>query len=575
MVYLSQGYEYKEVLALLVIVLKNLASRVGIILVLALFLSKVGLFRKLVSKRNINLQDKIFLSIIFGLIGIIGTYTGIHLQGAIVNSRVIGVFVGGLLGGPLVGFLSGIIAGGHRFLIDIGGFTALACSLSTLTEGVMAGLLKRKFENSPYKISFALISGAFAEVIQMIIILLVAKPFPAALELVKVIGIPMIVANGIGIAVFMAITDSIFKEIENEAVYQAQLALKIADRTLAYFRKGFNEDTARDTAHIIKIMTNIEAVAFTDTEKILAHVGIGEDHHLPGSIIKTNLTREALQSKKYIVANTEEEIGCDFHYCPLKSAIIVPIKEEDKIIGTLKLYKSKENSITKVETELALGLAQIFSTQIELSKIDYQRELLARSELKALQAQINPHFLFNAINTIVSLTRTKPDEARKLLLHLGHYFRKNFDQNIDEVDLYKEIEHINSYIEIEKARFGDKLEIEFDIEEGIDCKLPPLILQPLVENAIKHGVLGKIEGGKVEIIARENGIGTELIVRDNGVGIPRDKLECLFEDGCTKEGIGLKNVNERLINKYGSEYGLRLESEVDRGTIATMVIPKY
>ncbi|NLV89470.1 MAG: sensor histidine kinase, partial [Tissierellia bacterium] len=132
--------------SLLVILLKNLSSRVGIILILALFLSKVGLFRKLVSKRNINLQDKIYLSIIFGFIGIIGTYTGIHLQGAIVNSWVIGVFDGGLLGGPLVGFLSGLIAGGHRFLIDIGGFTALACSLSTLTEGIMAGFLKKKFE---------------------------------------------------------------------------------------------------------------------------------------------------------------------------------------------------------------------------------------------------------------------------------------------------------------------------------------------------------------------------------------------------------------------------------------------
>ena len=566
---------FKEVFSLLVILLKNLSSRVGIILILALFLSKVGLFRKLVSKRNINLQDKIYLSIIFGFIGIIGTYTGIHLQGAIVNSRVIGVFVGGLLGGPLVGFLSGLIAGGHRFLIDIGGFTALACSLSTLTEGIMAGFLKKKFENNPYKISFALITGALAEVIQMIIILLVAKPFTAALELVKIIGIPMIVANAIGIAVFIAITDGIFKEIENEAVYQAQLALKIADRTLAYFRKGFNEDTAKDTAHIIKIMTNIEAVSFTDTEKILAHVGIGEDHHLPGSPIKTSLTRETLQSKKYIVANTKEEIDCDFFNCPLKSAIIVPIKEEDRVIGTLKLYKSKENSITKVETELALGLAQIFSTQIELSKIDYQRELLARSELKALQAQINPHFLFNAINTIVSLTRTKPDEARKLLLHLGNYFRKNFDQNVDEVDLYKEIEHINSYIEIEKARFGDKLEIEYNIEEDIECKLPPLILQPLVENAIKHGVLGKIEGGKVEIIARKNGIGTELLVKDNGVGIPKDKLDSLLQEKCTNEGIGLKNVNERLKNKYGSEYGLKIVSEVNKGTIASMVIPKY
>lgn len=559
---------------MLIIVLKNLASRVGIILALALFLTKIGLFRTLVSKRNIALIDRIFLSIIFGIIGIVGTYTGIPLQGAIVNSRVIGVFVGGLLGGPLVGFLSGLIAGCHRYLIDIGGFTALACGLSTLTEGVMAGLLKKMFENSKYKISFALIAGAFAEVVQMIIILLVAKPYSAALELVKVIGIPMIVANGMGIAAFIAITDSIFKEIENEAVYQAQLALKIADRTLAYFRKGFNEETAKDAANIIKTMTDIDAVSFTDTEKILAHVGIGEDHHLAGSPIQTNLTKEAIQSKKYVIANTKEEIGCDFQECQLKSAVIVPIREMDKVIGTLKLYKSKENSITKVEIELALGLAQIFSTQIELSKIDYQRELLAQSELKALQAQINPHFLFNAINTIVSLTRTKPDEARRLLLHLGNYFRKNLEQNVDEVDLSKEIEHVNSYIEIEKARFGDKLEMEYNIEENIDCKLPPLILQPLVENAIKHGVLGKIEGGKVEIIARDIGIGTELIVKDNGVGIPKDKLNSLLKEKTPKDGIGLKNVNERLVNKYGPEYGLRIDSEVNKGTIVSMVIPK-
>jgi two-component system sensor histidine kinase LytS len=559
----------------LVILLKNLSSRVGIILILALFLSKIGLFRKLVSKENIDIKDKILLSIIFGVFGIIGTYTGIHLQGAIVNSRVIGVFVGGLLGGPLVGILSGIIAGGHRFLIDIGGFTAIACGISTLSEGAMAGLLKKKFESSPYRITFALISGAIAEVIQMIIILLVARPFSEALDLVKIIGIPMIVGNGIGIAAFIAITDSIFKEIENEAVYQAQLTLKIADRTLAYFRKGYNEDTARDTAKIIYDMSKIKAVAFTDTEKILAHVGIGEDHHLVGSTIQTNLTKEALLAKKYVVANTREEIGCNHSNCPLKSAIIVPIKEDDKVIGTLKLYKGQENSITKVDIELALGLAQMFSTQIELSKIDYQRELLSRSELKALQAQINPHFLFNAINTIVSLTRTQPDNARKLLIHLGNYFRTNLQQDIEVVDLYKEIEHINSYIEIEKARFGDKLDIIYDIPENIECKLPPLLLQPIVENAIKHGVLGKIEGGRVEIIARDNGRETKLVVKDDGVGISKEDLECLFKENDNKESIGLKNVNERLRNKYGKEYGLILESEINKGTTATMVIPKF
>ncbi len=561
---------------MLIVVLKNLASRVGIMLILAILLSKIGIFRKLVSKQNIKLKDKIILSLVFGLFGIIGTYTGIHIQGAIVNSRVIGVFVGGLLGGPLVGIMSGLIAGGHRMIIDIGGFTAIACGISTISEGIMAGFLRKRFETSSYRIVFALISGILAEIMQMIIILIVAKPYIAAVQLVKVIGIPMIVANGIGIAIFIAITDSIFKEIENEAVYQAQLALKIADKTLKYFRQGYDEETAKSTANIIYEMTNIKAVAFTDKEKILAHVGIGEDHHLPGERIKTNLTREALESKQYIVADTKEQIGCEHSNCPLKSAVIVPIMEEDKVIGSLKLYKEKENSITKVETELALGLAQIFSTQIELRKIDYQKELLSQAELRALQAQINPHFLFNAINTIVSLTRTQPDNARSTLIYLGDYFRNNLAQEVEEVDLYKELEHINSYVQIEKARFSDKLEIVYNIPENIECKLPPLLLQPLVENAIKHGIVKKIEGGRVEIIARDTGKNqTKLIVKDNGIGMTKDCLNNLFNTNHNKESIGLKNVNERLINKYGEEYGLEIESEIDKGTVATMIIPKY
>lgn len=559
---------------MLIILLNNLASRVGIILVLAFFLSKIGLFRKLVSKQNIDIVDKILLSLIFGIFGIIGTYTGIHIQGAIANSRVIGVFVGGLLGGPLVGVLSGIIAGGHRFLIDIGGFTAFACAISTFSEGLMAGLLKKRIENSPYKILFALIAGFLAEVLQMIIILLFAKPYSDALNLVKIIGIPMILANGIGIAVFIAITESILKDIENEAAFQAKLAFEIANKTLVYFKKGFNEETALDTARIIKNMTDISAVAFTDREKILAHVGVGEDHHLSGRFIKTNLTRKVLLEGEYVIANTNKEIDCEHPSCTLKSAIIVPIREEDKIIGTLKLYKNEKNAITKIETELALGLAQMFSTQIELSKIDKQRELLAKSELKALQAQINPHFLFNAINTIVSLTRTKPDEARRLLIHLGDFFRSNLQIDTEEVDLLTEIEHINSYVEIEKARFGDKLEIIYDVPDDIDCKLPPLIIQPLVENAIKHGVLGKIEGGKVEIKVADNGNSTKIQVIDNGIGIQENNLDCIINNKGPKGCIGLKNVNDRLKNKYGEDYGLTIQSKENHGTNITITIPK-
>lgn len=561
-------------LKLLLMIFKNLINRVGIIILLAFFMSKIGLFRRLVSKRNISFKDKTLLSLIFGIYGIIGTYTGIPVRGAIANARVVGVFVGGLLGGPFVGALSGLIAGGHRFLIDIGGFTTFTCALATLTEGTIAGFLKKRMDKHDNKLIFALGAGMMAEALQMVIILVFARPFSEALNLVKVIGIPMIVANGIGIAVFIALTYSIFEDLETAAAYQAQLALRIANKTLEYFRKGLNKNTAYETAMIIKNTTDVKAVAFSNREEILAHVGVGEDHHLPGSPIKTNLTRETIKKGKCLVANFQEEIGCEDSNCSLKSAIIVPLKEEDKVIGTLKLYKTEENSITKIETELALGLAQMFSTQIELSKIDYQAELLAKSELKALQAQINPHFLFNAINTIVSLIRTQPNNARRLLIHLGNYFRNNLQEESDEVELYEEIEHINSYLEIEKARFGDKLEIIYNIPKNIDCILPPLLLQPIVENAIKHGVLERIEGGTVEITAIDKEWETELIVKDDGVGMSFNLLSSLFDDEENLDSIGLNNVNNRLKNKYGKNYGLIIDSELNKGTKVTMIIPK-
>lgn len=552
--------------------LENLINRVSIIMLLAFMLSRLGLFRKLVSKKEISIGDKVILSVIFGIFGIIGTYTGIHIQGAIANSRVIGVFVGGLLGGPFVGILSGIIAGGHRYLIDIGGFTAVACAISTISEGILAGLLKKRMERSSHRFTIALLAGFAAEIMQMGIILLLAKPYESALELVDIIGIPMILANGIGIAVFIAIVDSVLHGMEKEASYQAQLALRIANDS-TFFREGFDNETATATAKVIKEMTNVAAVAFTDREKIIAHVGEGEDHHKPGFGVMTEFTKHALNSDNYTIANTRESISCSHKSCKLKSAIIVPIKQEGKVIGTLKLYKTQEKAITMVETELAIGLAQLFSTQLELSRIDQQKELLARSELKALQAQINPHFLFNAINTIVSYTRTQPENARRLLQHLGDFFRSNLQEPANQVPLEKEIEHIISYVEIEKARFGDKLRINYDIDKDVDCNIPPLLLQPLVENAIKHGVLNKLEGGRVDISAHRTSIGTEIIIEDDGVGIPEDTLASLLSDCSQRDCIGLRNVNERLISIYGQDHGLNIQSKVNKGTRISMLIP--
>jgi len=423
---------------LIVYILGNLVNRVSIIAILSFILSKVTIVRQLISKEKIGVVDKMIFATFFGLLGIIGTYSGIPVRGALANSRVIGVFVGGLLGGPLVGTLAGLIAGIHRWGIDIGGFTALACAISTTIEGIMAGLLSKKFFETKNKWLFALIFGAIAEIIQMTVILIVAKPLSAAINLVSIIGLPMIVANAIGISITIAIILSILRDKEREAAFQAQRALRIANETLPYFRQGFDTDTSKKVSEIIYNMTSFKAVSITDSNIILAHTGIGEDHHRVEDNIKTGLTKEVLSSGLYKVASYSNEIDCHQEKCKLKSAIIVPLKEGNKTIGTLKLYKTRHNAISPIDLELALGLGSLFSTQIELRKIEVHKELATKSELTALQAQINPHFLFNAINTIVSLIRTKPDKARELLLHLGFYFRKNLYKSEELVDLSTE-----------------------------------------------------------------------------------------------------------------------------------------
>ncbi|MDR7857455.1 LytS/YhcK type 5TM receptor domain-containing protein [Tissierella sp.] len=549
----------------------DLINRVGMIMILAFLMSRIKLVKRLLAKKDIGLKDKLILSIIFGVFGIFGTYIGINIDGGLANSRAIGVFVGGILGGPMVGILAGIIAGTHRMLIDINGLTTLACTTSTILTGIMAGSMSKIYYKSNQKYLIATVGGILAESLQMLLILLISRPFIDALGIVKVIAIPIIILNATGIFVFIAIIDNIFKEEERIAAKQAQVTLKIANRSFPYFMKGFNEETALQTSKIVQEMTDIEVVIFTDKERILSYVGLYEDNEKSrGKEIK-DLTQVVIESGSTRVLNTKLSASSENK---LGSAIIVPLKENTETIGTLTLYKEKEDSISQVDLELALGLGDLFSSQIALSKLEHQKQLLAKAELKALQSQINPHFLFNSINTIVSCTELEPKKAKDLLLHLGACFRKNLQQGLEEVNLFEEIEHIKSYLEIEKARFGQKLEVIFDIPDNLECYLPPLMLQPIVENAINHGIFEKLEGGIVKIKAIDENETTVLSVEDNGVGIKEEILSNLLNNNKNNDSIGLVNVNNRLKNKYGDRYGLEINSQYYEGTTVTMKIPK-
>jgi two-component system sensor histidine kinase LytS len=389
----------------------------------------------------------------------------------------------------------------------------------------------------------------------------------------------MIVVNSLGLAVFVEMVSSVSREQERVGAYQAQTALNIALRTLPYLRSGLNAVSAKETAGIILEMTDLDAVAITDESRILAHIGAEEGHHKPGDSILTLATKKALETGRIQVPATRREIGCKFEKCRLGSAIVVPLKRRDKTVGALKMYRLKENGISALDMELANGLAHLFSNQLELADVENQRKLVADAEIRALQSQINPHFLFNAINTIVSYTRTDPGTASDLLIKLAEFFRKNINPGTDHVSLSTEIEHCKAYMAIEMARFEDRVSIAFDIDHAVlDCKIPPLILQPIVENALKHGILPREEGGSITINAhREDGF-VRISVHDNGVGMTTEQVQSLFSEkpkGTSRNGAGiaLRNVKMRLATLYGDDHTLKIESSPRHGTTVSFVIP--
>lgn len=556
-------------------IILGLGNKFGNLFVFAFVLSKIKAFRKLVAKKPVTLGDKLLLSGVFGIFGIIGTYFSIEFKGALVNTRIIGVATGGLLGGPFVGVLAGLLAGGHRAMIEGGQFTALACAMSTPLEGLMAGYMGKLVENKKKKWLYAALTGAIAESMRKISVLILSKPFPLAMDLVKDIWIPMVIINSLGLALLFMIIDNIFSEEEKQGAQQAQLTLRIADEVLPFLKKGLYSKEIGQVVKIIYDRTDFIAVTITDLEKIIAHGGMGTSRHDEGNKILTNATAEVLKTGETIILEHCTETHCEhLERCPLKSFIVAPFRENGKIIGTIKLYKGNTNTITAVDMELVNGLAKLFSTQLTLGKLEHNSSLLATAELKALQAQINPHFLFNSLTVIGSLCRINPEKARDLINHLSNVFRKNLNMNKEFVELEVELNHVRSYVKIEEARFEDKLKVFYEIEEEISCMLPPLTLQPIVENSIKHGLLPKKNGGYVRIIGMKGEESIVIKIYDNGIGIEENRIADLLVDGNShRDSIGLNNVNQRLKGMFGAEYGLRIQSKVNEGTCVIISIP--
>jgi two-component system sensor histidine kinase LytS len=554
----------------------SLAEHFGIISAVAFILLSTRTLQRMIS-RELTVQDKLALILFFGAFGIFGTYDGDPIQGVVANLRAISMILAGLIGGPVVGIGAGGIAGCHRFLMDINGFSSLPCALGTFLEGAAAGLVSMRLRNRALNWRVALILGVIGESVHMGLVLAISQPFETALAVVRLIGIPMIILNSIGAACLIEMIRMVVRNRERRASIQARKAMTIANRTVIHLREGLNEASAMATARIIHEQTRVTAVAITDTQQLLAYVGIGEELYRPGQNLLTSTTHRVLMTGKPVFAHGKTAVGEEVPHQMLQSAIVAPLIKSGKIIGTLKLYGDKKHSLNPIDFEIANGLANLFSTQLELQDIQIKSQLLDRAEIKRLQAQINPHFLFNSLNTIASFCRTNSNRARQLLMELSNYLRRNIKDRRQYITLDDELKQIESYLTIEHARFGDRIQFEMDIvPETKEWPLPPLIVQPLVENAVKHGLSGKKEGGKVCVqAAHVNGV-LQIQVKDNGIGMSSDAIAHVYKNSGadpSNSSMGLRNVNQRLEHIYGPSSSIQIDSADQQGTTITLTLP--
>ncbi|MNH82744.1 Sensor histidine kinase YpdA [compost metagenome] len=539
-------------------------DRAALMLICLFFLTRTRLFRQLLQKEDHTPLELGMVTAIFSLFALFSTYSGVNVEGSLVNVRVIAIMAGGILFGPWVGIVTGIIAGVHRYLIDIDGITSVPCLITSIIAGISAGYINLKVKKEQ-RWRAGIVGGMLCECLTMLLIVLWAKPTELGLDIVSKIALPMILGT-VCIGLIVLLVQSVEDEKEVIAARQAKLALDIARKTLPYFR-NINSETLATICDIIRHDIQADAVAITDTHQVLAYVGVGEEAYPIGREGLSRVTRESIRHGKIIIKNNLENPATP----QIHSQLVIPLWEKGEVTGALKIYYCHAHQITNTLKVMAVGLSQIISTQMEVSRIEHLRQMADKAEMRALQSKINPHFLFNALNAISSSIRTNPDTARQLIINLSRYLRYNLELNDELIDIRKELHQIQDYIAIEQARFGAKLTVIYDIDDDISVRIPSLLIQPLVENAIVHGIQPCKGKGVVVIAVKDRGDRVKISVKDTGNGIDPLVIERVARNEMPGHNIGLLNVHHRVSLLYGE--GLRIR-RLEPGTEIAFYVTK-
>ena len=336
-------------------------------------------------------------------------------------------------------------------------------------------------------------------------------------------------------------------------------------------RKGLNGESASAAAPHLRKLTGADAVILFDAEgRVLVREPVDAVIWSPGLLAESErAAHNSVSGQRRVMSGRQPTVVAQ----PL-------LADGSGVIGVLAVVTMQTPGPGMLG---AVGeVARYASSQIELAELDASRARLDRAEVLALRAQISPHFVYNALNTIASFVRTDPDRARELVLDFADFTRYSFRAAGQYTTLSEELHNIDRYLRLERARFGESLEVKLHVApEVLNVVVPFLALQPLVENAVRHGLAGR-GGGLVEIVARDEGSDCVITVEDNGAGMDPEILRTGQADALADSGsdgqsahVGLTNVDHRLRAAFGNDYGLVVETALGAGTKVVMRVPKF
>jgi two-component system, LytTR family, sensor kinase len=343
-------------------------------------------------------------------------------------------------------------------------------------------------------------------------------------------------------------------------------ALHAATATLPHLRRGLAQSTAAKAVPHLRALTQSTALALADRETLLALDGPGAIRSLAGAPLG-ELIEEGPDDRVHVDPRLE------LPKLHLGGAVVAPLIVRGERVGSLAAFYARGRRIRPEDTRVVGDAAQLVSAQLELAAVEEQEERLARAELRALRAQISPHFVYNALAAVAGYIHSRPEEARELLTDFAEFTRYAFRRERPYVTLADELHYVEKYLNLERARFGDRLRVRLEVApEILPAVVPVLSLQPLVENAVRHGIEGAGGGVTIEILGQDLGAEALVSVRDDGAGMsPEAARAALAGRG---DGVGLNNVHRRLQSSFGPGYGLDIDSARGEGTEVRLTVPK-